>query len=363
MKPGRAWCSTIRARTRRSRNVRTPWTGLDIVQPEPNLTAILPGECQARCRFCHERKGPAPASLSAWMRSFEELIGELPSHLFRVLSLSGGEPTLSPVFAELLELLRGRHGRFTRVVLTTNGGALTRHLHQLPGAVSNVNLSRHAVDDADNEGVFRLDPLFTSPGVPSRNTLGELIRALGSAGVLVNLNCVYSAKHFMGRRVEGVEVAALRARAEDYIRMARDLGAHSISFRYDHHTQHEDAPTFLEDLFADQANYRVTSCSSCRVVTKLLGGLPVNFKRSAFEPVSLHPPSELYELVFHSNGVLARDWQRRHVMPRPVPEIRVTDNGVLASQMVPARPVADAECAQGTGCRPVARVGELRGEV
>lgn len=334
------------------------WRGLSVYEPEPNLTAILPGICQARCRFCVERVGPPhPESPQAWLRSFAALCNELSEQVFKVLSLSGGEPSLSPVFGDILELLR-RRKRFHRVVLTTNGGNLQRYLSAMPGAITNVNISRHAVDEADNARVFRLDPAVAEYGVPTRNVLEEIIQTLSASGVLVNLNCVYSREHFAGRSVTGLSSRELRARADDYIRMARALGATSVSFRHDHRAEHSGDLTALEEAFADHANYRVSACDSCRVITKIVHGLAVNFKRSAYEPTDHHQDNELYELVFHSNGVLARDWKRKMPLSRPVPAIGFVYGGHAAGDRRAQLAVADPECSSRRKCAPLASVGE-----
>lgn len=85
----------------------TGWEGLRVMQQEPNCTLILPGPCQARCAFCVEPVGPDPSSLDEWLNRLKQLLETLPG-IFRVLSISGGEPTLSPVFRQTLEILAER---------------------------------------------------------------------------------------------------------------------------------------------------------------------------------------------------------------------------------------------------------------
>jgi hypothetical protein len=74
---------------------------------------------------------------------------------------------------------------------------------------------------------------------------------------------------------------------------ASRLGATSVAFRQDHRGHHQNDPTWLERCFRDHQSVREAACDSCRVVTKLIDGLPVNFKRSAHEPTTLHPEHEL----------------------------------------------------------------------
>jgi organic radical activating enzyme len=283
---------------------------------DPNFTAILPGKCQARCRFCLEPEGPPPPSLEAWLESFEALVTrELPP-TFRTVSISGGEPTLSPVFEPMLRILTGARAsrRIARVVLTTNGNAkgLTKHMDAIGAAVTNVNISRHAADDLANARVFK------THNVPDADQLRELIAQLSRRGVPANLNCVYSQDHAFGRLLTDVSREELRAEAEHYITFARTVGATSVVFRHDHRVWAPDLTTALEAVFADYAEVHRTQCESCRVVGKVIRGMPVNFKQSAHETVDLHMDVELYELVLHSDGTLHRDWSRRHPIRRPL---------------------------------------------
>lgn len=310
---------------------------------EPNVTAILPGKCQARCPFCVEPEGPAPRSSGEWVRSFESLLRELPA-IFTTLSISGGEPSLSPVFEPVLDSL-ARHresGRLKRVVLTTNGcvKSVFRHLDAIGRAVTNVNLSRHAIEDRANAGVFRTQK------VPTQSKLADLISQLNRRGVPVNLNCVYSAQHAFAADITGRSRAHVRAEAKRYITFAKSVGASSVVFRYDHREWDVERPTALETAFDDYAVVHHTACASCRVVGKLIRGLPVNFKRSAYEPVQLHDESELYELVLHSDGVLYRDWSRLHPVERPLPEVEFVgpSQDMLRSRSGSSRALVDSDC-------------------
>src|SRR5262249_2470135 len=133
----------------RGDTMATGWEGLVVMQDEPNCTLILPGPCQARCRFCVEPVGPAPSSNDEWLRLQQRLLEGLPK-VFRILSISGGEPTLSPVFERVLEMIARKRKedpmRFHRVVLTTNAhpASFERHLPAIGNAITHLNISRHA---------------------------------------------------------------------------------------------------------------------------------------------------------------------------------------------------------------------------
>ena len=291
---------------------------------DPNFTAILPGKCQARCRFCLEPEGPPPPSSAAWLESFEALVTrELPP-TFRTVSISGGEPTLSPVFEPMLRVLAGLRPsrRIVRVVLTTNGNAkgLTKYMDAIGAAVTHVNISRHAADDFANARVFK------THNVPDADQLRDLIAELSRRGVTANLNCVYSQQHAFGRLINDDSREDLRNDAEHYITFARTVGATSVVFRHDHRVWEPERTTALEGAFADYAEVHRTECESCRVVGKVIRGMPVNFKKSAHETVDLHIDSELYELILHSDGALYRDWSRKHPIRRPLERMVLMDH-------------------------------------
>ena len=291
---------------------------------DPNFTAILPGKCQARCRFCLEPEGPPPPSAEAWLESFESLVTrELPP-TFRTISISGGEPTLSPVFEPMLRILAAlrQSRRIARVVLTTNGNVkgLRKYADLIGAAVTNVNLSRHAADDLANARVFK------TYNVADADQLRDIIAQLAQRGVPTNLNCVYSPDHAFGRQISALSREDLRADAEGYITFARTVGATSVVFRHDHRIWEPEVMTALEAAFADVAEVHRSQCESCRVVGKIIRGMPVNFKKSAHETVDLHMQTELYELILHSDGTLYRDWSRRHPIQRPLEPMELRDD-------------------------------------
>jgi len=67
----------------------------------PNTTVMLPGSCNAHCDFCfwdrNEAKVKPPEN---YIEEVLRLISILPPE-FHVLSISGGEPTLSKYFVKL----------------------------------------------------------------------------------------------------------------------------------------------------------------------------------------------------------------------------------------------------------------------
>jgi hypothetical protein len=74
-------------------------------------------------------------------------------------------------------------------------------------------------------------------------------------------------------------------------------------------------------------------------------------------PIHRHLPNELYELVFHSDGTLARDWGRREPLSLPIPTFHMSE--CLDSMAEIKRPlvlVAEECVFIGGRCRPVSGV-------
>lgn len=288
-----------------------------VLQPEPNLTAILPGHCPAKCPFCVEPEHPKQAAPLDWLKSFEKLLEELPD-LFAFLTISGGEPSMSPIFSEVLHRIEPhrRSGRLKRVVLTTNGSSkhLSDHLAAISRAVTHINISRHSVDDEINRQTFK------TRSIPGAEGLKDLIWRFNQMGVPVNLNCVHSSKHVFGLDPRKVSLGELKGEAIRFIDFAKEMGASSVVFRGDHRENRLDGEVELENAFSDYTTVHESRCESCRVIGKLIRGIPINFKRSIFEPTQVHKENEIFELVFHSDGSLCRDWARNHYLHRPLPK-------------------------------------------
>lgn len=248
---------------------------------DPNFSVILPGGCQAKCDFCfwsHER------SPEWWLEKLHEIVGNLPKE-YRRVSVSGGEPTASKVFGEALAVLSGR--KWDAVVLTTNGlwwkasnGA--KVLGLINKYVDHVNVSRHAVPDDVNDSRFGCK-------MPTEEELTDMAAALVPD---VNLNCV------MSRDWAQHEV-------ENYVDMAKRVGAGSVCFRRDQRHGNTDPPESMK-FFRTRHASPDPECPVCRVWIGEINGMRVAWKSSVPEPSIVM--GETYELVYHQNGRLSDDW-------------------------------------------------------
>lgn len=252
----------------------------------PNFTILTSGGCNSFCSFCTDPM-KRKASLQYVANLVTTITSALPAHI-RQVSISGGEPTLSPDLPAILSLV-SLSRRFDKVVLTTNGARLRKFLPLLSRTINHLNVSRHGIGYEACTKVFGTDKIITD------QDLKEAAFELNKAGIDVNLNHVYS------------KDSALTVQyVLDYLDYARSVGATSVSFRYD---QNENSlePTYLEKLFSDWKVTTQGGCPVCRSHTVLVGGFPVVFKASFAEPSKAI--ADVYELIYHITGVLSTDWE------------------------------------------------------
>lgn len=262
----------------------------------PNFTLVLPGPCQAACGFCNWKQDD---KIGAFMIALEKLIGTrnyLPSN-FKQISISGGEPTLSPVFGEVMELLKiaKDRGIINKVVLTTNGWGLNNHniYNAIKDVVDHVNISRHHYDQAINAEIFKTDK------IPNNSQLAAIIEALSQIGIDTTFNCVFT----NSTDYKGLELL------DNFITLINDTGATSVTFR-NQYDNFEKVNSQLALEITHQPKIE-QSCPVCITTTFLYKGRLIKFHRSSYEPTESpkFDENETYELILHGNGKLTRDWE------------------------------------------------------
>lgn len=268
----------------------------------PNFTIITDGGCNSFCNFCTDpmKRKASPDYLS---NLIAVLADGIPAH-FRQVSISGGEPTLSPSLRAILELIK-RTPQFEKVVLTTNGARLPELVSFLKTHINHLNVSRHAIGYAENVKIFGTKDIITD------DALAQASAELNKAGIDVNLNYVYTKDSKLTMQY-----------VMDYITYAKSVGATSVSFRYDQN-QNSLEPTYLEKLFAEWKIVKQGGCPVCRNHTVLVNGFPVVFKASFAEPSKAI--DDVYELIYHITGKLTTDWEGTKVFDKALATKYVTE--------------------------------------
>lgn len=255
-----------------------------------NFTIITAGGCNAKCDFC-----PDPMNYKEtdnYLHNLKQAIAVLPDG-FNQVSISGGEPTISPYLKDILQIVRDEQ-RFTKVVLTTNGTKLEEHLDEILTIVDHINISRHAVGYENNVVIFKNKQII------SDDAIARVVEKASKRLVDVTLNYVYT---------EGTMPSLQEAFA--FIGYAKSLGC-KVSFRYDQRANSLTRTTLENELAADgYALVDAGSCPVCRTLFTRVFGVECTFKSAFQEPGKEYGSQEdPYELIYHVSGKLCLDWDQ-----------------------------------------------------
>ena len=172
-----------------------------VLQRLPLVTLYLTERCNSRCITCdYWRHGRADMNLEAVAR----LLPSLTRLQTRVALVSGGEPLLNPEWAPIAQLLRGNG---LQVWLLTSGLSLAKHAGRASQLFDAITVS---LDGANAETYAAIR------GLNAFDRVCAGIRAAASTAVPV-----------------GVRVTIQRANYRQFpafIQLARNLGAHQVSF-------------------------------------------------------------------------------------------------------------------------------------
>lgn len=269
----------------------------------PNFSIILPGGCNCNCDFCFWRKDKHQATNNdVFFNALANALDYLPEQ-FNQLSITGGEPTISPVFHKVLELIAdkktlftGAH-KWTKVVLTTNGSNLKSYLDKFPNlfdrAVDFVNISRHSEFHETNNGRFGLKE--GTKVLPNASQIAEINETLNKMGKKSTANYVLR----NGRSHQ----------PNEFIRWAKQVDFSEVCFRKQHQAGCNLEPTIYEDAYEDYEVVSHSECPVCRTDTQIIQGIPVVWTASIPEPSQ--ELDLIYEAILHADGTLSADWSKQ----------------------------------------------------
>jgi MoaA/NifB/PqqE/SkfB family radical SAM enzyme len=245
-----------------------------------NFSIVLPSDCNAACEFCVWK-----LSASVSPMYVQQLVWHLQQlgDTVTQISITGGEPTMSPLFFDVIDALRENFRG--KVVLTTNGTSIFGKFHHIKGVVNHVNLSRHAVDEVENQNIFKSSQVPTSEGIR------RLSENLNFHGIDLTLNRVISPDY------DDFEDFS------EFVDFAKRVGASSVVFRKNYKSGSLEPVPFQADF---KNNAKVKKCPVCETHSYLFRGLPVHFKMAVEEPSD--ELDYIYEFVYHPDGRLCEDW-------------------------------------------------------
>jgi organic radical activating enzyme len=250
------------------------------INENPNFTIIAPGPCNAKCSFCFWDSTPKDVPFN-YPEILSRALLSLPKQ-FRFVSISGGEPTLSRYFYDIIAAIRSFRSRFDRVVLTTNGVELSKYIPVIDKVVDFVNISRHAVDDEANSSIFN------TRRIPSASGLATQIEKLNEIGIPVTLSKV-------------LNFAETKSSIINYIDFAKSIGASKVFLRKPNGTDLDSHP--VEKHF-DNIRATESGCPVCLDRHQIIRGMSCQWKRGILEPSDIG----YHELVMQPSGIVTLDW-------------------------------------------------------
>lgn len=285
----------------------------------PNFTIITSGGCNSKCDFCTDPMNYKPSS--DYIKNLMKSIENLPSN-FKQVSISGGEPTISPDLEAVLTIVKYSN-RFDKVVLTSNGTKLLEKAPIISATVDHLNISRHGVGYEQNVKVFG------NKTIPTDEELSTICEVFNKQGIDVNLNYVYTK-----------ESALTEQDVMDYVAYAKSVGANCVTFRYDQ-AENTLEETYLESYFSEYTKMNVGGCPVCRNHTIYVKGMPVVFKASFEEPSN--EIGDVYELIYHVFGKLTTDWEGKSEFAKQATKTKLDDSVFMAKTFKVKNPI-------GGGC-------------
>jgi hypothetical protein len=265
---------------------------------DPNFSIIVPGGCNCNCSFCfNSGNNSLTLPLGDYLNNLIETLENLPEQFYQI-SITGGEPTISPYFIPIISALLPFKKKFHNILLTTNGTNLLVNSDIISAAVDHINISRHHADDEENKKIFN-SPKYSL----STKDITEIINLYNKHGIDVSLNCVINDS--TGRRF-----------IENYIEYGKTVGSHAIRFRKENGTLDK---TPAEKTFSDHKIVWEGACPVCRTTKQYINGQTVFWKSSTLEP-SETLQDEIFEIVYQPDGKTYEDWNKKK-------EITVKDGG------------------------------------
>jgi MoaA/NifB/PqqE/SkfB family radical SAM enzyme len=252
----------------------------------PNFSIVVPGGCNAHCEFCFWKK---TKPTNNYLNKLTETMNSLPSQFYQ-LSLTGGEPTVSPYFKDILEKID--NSKFRHTVLTTNGTNILNYIDIISEKIKFVNISRHHWDDSINESIFK------TKTVPNKLKLKTICKKLQENGVDVTLSVVLT-EHFKSKKD-----------TDKFINFANDIGVKNVFFRKPHGPNIDK--TNIEKEYDNYEYIYESNCPVCRTNTQNINGTFVSWKSSLEEPSN--KLGYIYETIFNENGTLTSDWELKNII-------------------------------------------------
>lgn len=115
-----------------------------------DLTWVMNNICTNSCRYCPPALWDGKNHHYEWEHAKSFMQRLMAAHEKIICSISGGEPTVSPFFPELVKML---HDNGHHIQVTTNGARTIRYWEKIAPMIDNISWSYHAamMNEADED--------------------------------------------------------------------------------------------------------------------------------------------------------------------------------------------------------------------
>lgn len=250
------------------------------------------------------------ASLEGYIQRLCSALKNLPSQFYQI-SITGGEPMLSPYIRYILMAVYPFKDKYTNILLTTNGTNLTKDwiYEAVSLSVDHINISRHHWNDEANKAIF-----CGSYDVGDYD-VHRAIDRYGKSGIDISANCV-------------INDTTTRDFIEEYIEWARNIGFRAVRFRKENGTLDK---TTVEKTYSDHKVVWEGRCPVCRTTLQFIHGYKVYWKSSTLEPSETISDS-IFEVIFAPDAKLYDDWKfTKEIILREPQELKLHGNHITES--------------------------------
>lgn len=261
---------------------------MNLLNNDPNFSIVLPGGCNANCDFCFSANRPQRKSLAKYLVNLQNTLDTLPKEFYQI-SITGGEPGISPWLVPVLELISENREKYTNILLTTNGTNLLENKDIISSAVDHINISRHHYDHLENKKIFKGTYNI------SDEYLEKCVDEYGKNGIDVSVNCV-------------VNDSTTKDFIEKFMEYSKKIGFSAIRFRKENGT---NDPVLVEKEFEEYKVVWNGECPVCKTRKRIIKGLNVFWKTSVVEPDDVSE-NKLFELVYMEDGNVYSDWGNKN---------------------------------------------------
>lgn len=303
-------------------------TGEKKVYKNLNFSIFIDDYCNADCKFCvaqlryqhknHMYQKPHIKDRDAYLKRLEEVL-RIIRPLNPSVSITGGEPTLSPILIDVIKLINKYN--FRKRTITTNGSGLlnvtngdTILNHLINNKFDHLNISRVSNIDSLNRDIMRYN---TEDSYCTMDMMKEILHITNNSSMNHRISCL-----LLKESVNSVE------KMKEYIDFYASLGANNFIFRelmdydktainteimrycdankiklYDIWHQFKDYPEFKPYLNI-LGYYYYVEIYKYKGMTVASESADLNIQD---REKKMHP-DVVYEMVFHNNGNLCAGW-------------------------------------------------------